>query len=176
VGEGTLHVNNGVVERKTLTLVNGDSPSRLHGELRECTFHLLAYLVGLLVEHVARVVPLLGLHTYILAGVLRRNGEALGIYRRNGADHTVVVSLVCRRIVLHEHHLRTGLQRERLVGREEHLWILAFDGGSVGIGLAGEQFKLVVVDALRLPVVRRKTYVAVFFARLEVGNVTRVER
>ena len=76
----------------------------------------------------------------------------------------------------HEHHLRTGLQRECLVGREEHLWILAFDGGSVGIGLAGELFELVVVDALCLPVVRRKTYVAVFLARLEVGYIARVER
>ena len=176
VGEGALHVDDGVVERKTLTLVNGDSPSRLHGELREGSFHLLAYLVGLLVEHVARVVPLFGLNTYIFAGVLRRNGETLGVYRRNGANHTIVVSLVGRRVVLHEHHLRTGLQRERLVGREEHLWILAFDGGSVGIGLAGEQFELVVVDALRLPVVRRKTYVAVFFERLEVGYIARVER
>lgn len=36
VGEGTLHVNNGVVERQALTLVNGDSPCCLHGELREC--------------------------------------------------------------------------------------------------------------------------------------------
>ena len=33
-----------------------------------------------------------------------------------------------------------------------------------------------VVDALRLPVVRRKTYVAVFLARLEVGYIARVER
>ena len=94
----------------------------------------------------------------------------------HGSEHAIIESLVLRRVVLDEHHLRTFLQRQRLLRREEHVRELAFHLGIVRIFFAGEQSHLTVVLLLCLIVMCGQTYVSVFRLWLESAYVARVER
>ena len=176
VCEGTLNVDDSLIERQSLALVHGYSPSRFDGELLEGAVNLLGYLVCLLVYFVSRVLPLVGLHLYHVASVLGAHSKVLGVDVLDGANHTVVVCLFSRRIVLDEHHLRTLLQSERLFGRKQHFGELARNLSLVSIFLARQQVELSVVLALRLEVVRNESYVSLVGIRLKSLNVSGVER
>ena len=176
VCEGTLNVDDSLIERQSLALVYGYSPSRLDWELLEGAVNLLGYLVCFLVDFVSCVFPLVGLHLYHVAGVLGAHREVLRVDVLDGANHTVVVCLFSRRIVLDEHHLRTLLQSECLFGRKQHFGELARNLSLVSKLLARQQVELSVVLALRLEVVRHESYVSLVCVRLESLNVSGVER
>ena len=174
--EGTLHVDDGMVEGQSLALVHRNRPSQLHRILTERAVHLLRYLVGALVNDVACIVPLLHTHVDDGSAVACADREALVVTALHGSEHAVIESLVLRRVILDEHHLRTFLQRQRLLCWEEHVRELAFHLGIVRIFLAGEQSHLTVVLLLCLIVMCGQTYVSVFRLWLESAYVARVER
>ena len=175
VCEGTLNVDDSLIERQSLALVYGYSPSRLDWELLEGAVNLLGYLVCLLVDFVSCVLPLVWLHLYHVARVLGAHREVLGVDVLDGANHTVVVRFFSRRIVLDEHHLSALLQSERLFGRKQHFGILARNLSLVSIFLARQQVELSVVLALCLEVVCNESYVALICVWLKSLNVSGVE-
>ena len=155
--------------------MHGYCPSRFYGQLRKGALHLLGYFVGSFVYLIACVLPLFGLHLYHHTRIFGTYKEVLVVYLRHRAKHTIIESLVCRRVVLYEHNLRAFLKRKRLLCGEQHLGILARDGRLVCVWLSGQERKLAVVLLLRLEVVRGKPYVPLLYRRLEVGDITRVE-
>ena len=62
--EGGIDIQHGTVKREALTLVNGDSPCQAQRLLAKLALYLFAYLLGLLIDDVARIGPHLGLHLY----------------------------------------------------------------------------------------------------------------
>ena len=173
VGEGAADVDHGAVEGQSLALVHGDRPGELQGILAEDAVDGLAYLLGLLVEFVARVGPFLLPELEGLSAVLAAHLDSVGGEFGDLAQHAVEVAVCARRVVLHEHYLRSAFERQFAVGGEGGFGELAFGLGAEGEGLSGELVELFGVDALGLPVVGHEADAA--FAGDEAGLKAAVE-
>ena len=168
-------VYHGMVERKSLTLVYGYRPSRLHGELTEHPVHHLAYLLRVVVKLVASVLPCFRLHLYLRAAVLRSDGEAPAAYRADSAYHSVIVAFLWRRVVFDKHHLRLLLQRKPFVSWIHIVGEHSFYFGVIGVSLPRQGFEPRVVHPLRLGVVCCQAYASLHAVCIESGYITAVQ-
>ena len=83
-----------MVERQSLTLVYSDGPRSLDRELTELSVNHFRYLLRLLIEFVASVLPCLRLHLYLVTTILRPDSETSAAYRTHCTYHAVVVAFL----------------------------------------------------------------------------------
>ena len=164
-----------MAEGEALALVYSYCPCQAHGELLKTALHLLVYLHRLLVERVSGIVPLLALHPDFAVEVLTMYNEALLINADYLANHAVEVASLARVVILDEHHLRTLLQGQCLLGGIVVLGKVARYLSTVGKGGRAQFVQFPVVDALCQHVVCREPYVAWRGRRRELRYVASVQ-
>ena len=127
--------------------MDGDGPCQSQGQLPEGALHLGLNLARLLVQRVAGVLPLQRFHLDSLAVALAIDGETVVAGLHHASDTTIIIPVVARGVVLHEHHLCALLQDQCLgcgigVFRE-----CALDFCAIGIGRRGQlsQLGLIIV-------------------------------
>ena len=98
--------------------MHGYCPSRFQRILGKRSDNGLMYLFRLLVKLILHVLPLLWSNINNLRLSDRAHLNVVVINIHDLTNHTVIIFLISRRIVLYEHHLSTQFQGESLFRRE----------------------------------------------------------
>ena len=155
-----VSIDDGMLERQSLALVNCDGPCQPQRQLSEGALNVGFQLARLGIQRVFRVLPRLRLHLNLviiaLASHEHSGGVSLADNHRHLGDTAVVVAVFARRVVLHKHHLRTYLQRELFSG---------------GVGVVGESAVHLRLEGERL----RRQLREPFFVDAVGGCVVRAE-
>ena len=134
-GERLGSVDDDVVERQALALVDGDGPGQAQGQLAEGALHVGLDGARLGVDGVAGVFPLQRLYLDRLRVAFAQHEHLVLVDVGNVAYTAVVVAVTARRVVLDEHHLCPHLEHHRGRRGEE-----IFGEGAVDLGVEPEEF------------------------------------
>ena len=103
--------------------MDGDGPCQPQGILLKGALHLGHDFLGLRIEHIFGVLPLLHLHLYLLGLTGANHPQAVGRRIGDTPDTSVEIALFARVVVADKHHLGTHLECQFQMG---------------GIGIFGE--------------------------------------
>ena len=119
MGKGMGSIDDGVLEGKALTLVDGNRPSQAQRILSELSLYRLLYLLGLLIDRIFRIHPLHLLQLKLLIRILAAHDNLIsfliGFHTDHLTNHTIIEAVL--RVVLDKHHLCSGLQGKHEISR-----------------------------------------------------------
>ena len=107
-------IDDGMLESKALTLVNGNRPCQSHGILPEHTLHGFLYFLGLLIERIFCIRPFSLLQIKLLVSITASHHNLASVDTHHLSYHTVIEAVLD--IILHKHDLCTLLQYEFVIG------------------------------------------------------------
>ena len=175
MGESTLHVDNGALERQSLTLVHRDCPCQTEGDLLVSAVHHLLNFVGLFVEREAAVLPSFHAHFYLFCRIVGTHRHRVVGNVGDFAQHTIIIAVFARTIVFDEHHLRSTFEGQHLGSGIGALRESAFDRGSKIFLTRCQLRHLLCIDVVGLVIVSHESHIG-GSRSLEIGQVARIEQ